>query len=109
MAVEPQSAGLTDSPFSAARRLAPQAAALSEQIEGERALPAELVGELIDAGLLQLCLPRSLGGREAPPAEMVLAVEELARADAATGWCAMVASTSSLLAAYLPSQEAELI
>lgn len=109
MAVEPQSVSATGSPLDAARRLAPHAAALSERIEGERALPGELVGELVDAGLLQLCLPRSLGGPEAPPAEMVLAVEELARADAATAWCAMVASTSSLLAAYLPQLEAELI
>jgi alkylation response protein AidB-like acyl-CoA dehydrogenase len=40
---------------------------------------------------------------------MVLALEELARADAATAWCAMVASTSSLLGAYLPEPEAQLI
>ena len=109
MTVGPQSPGVTESPLQAARRLSIRAAALAERIERERALPAELIGELLDAGLLQLCLPRSLGGREAPPAEMVGVLEQLARGDAATAWCAMVASTSSLLGAYLPERDAELI
>jgi indole-3-acetate monooxygenase len=99
----------TESPLAAARRLAPRAAALAEQIERARALPADLLSELNDAGLFALCLPRALGGREAQPVEMVRAVEELARGDGATAWCAMIASTSSLLGAYLPEEDARLI
>jgi indole-3-acetate monooxygenase len=99
----------TESPLQAAQRIARRAAQLAEQIERERALPPALVAELVDAGLFRLCLPASLGGAEAPPAEMVRAIEELARGDGATGWCAAIASTSSLLGAYLPEAEAELI
>jgi len=106
---ETEHTGPTESPLAAALRLAPQAAALAEQIERERALPAELRSELTDAGLFALCLPRALGGREAQPAEMVRAVEELARGDGATAWCAMIASTSSLLGAYLPEEDARVI
>ena len=109
MTIETETIGKTESPLAAAERLAPHASALSERIERERALPRELVDELLDAGLLSMCLPRALGGGEARPAEMVRALEELARADAATAWCAMIASTSSLLGAYLPRSDAELI
>lgn len=109
MAIETEIIGTTEPPLAAAERLAPRAAALAERIEQERALPRELVDELLDAGLLSLCLPRALGGREAHPAQMSLALQELARADGATAWCAMIASTSSLLGAYLPQGEAELI
>ncbi|MHB8233385.1 MAG: acyl-CoA dehydrogenase family protein [Solirubrobacteraceae bacterium] len=109
MAIETDTIGTTESPLAAAQRIAPRAAEHGERIEQERALPRELVDELLDAGLLSMCLPRALGGGEVRPTEMVRALEELARADAATGWCAMVASTSSLLGAYLPEREAQTI
>jgi alkylation response protein AidB-like acyl-CoA dehydrogenase len=109
MAIETESIGTTEPPLSAALRISAQAAALAEQTERDRELPRELLGELRDAGLLSLCLPRTLGGREARPTEMALALEQLASADGATAWCAMIASTSSLLGAYLPDEDAELI
>ncbi len=109
MAIRTQNVGTSESSLQAAQRIAPYAAELAEQTERERALPEELVGELLDAGLLSLCLPQTLGGRETQPGEMVLALEALARGDGACGWCAMIASTSSLLGAYLPIKEAELV
>ncbi|HTZ86022.1 MAG TPA: acyl-CoA dehydrogenase family protein [Solirubrobacteraceae bacterium] len=109
MVTQTHSIGTGESPLSAARRLAPRAAELAEQSERERTLPQELVDELRAARLLSLCLPRSLGGREAQPGELITALEELARGDGACAWCAMIASTSSLLGAYLPVAEAELI
>jgi alkylation response protein AidB-like acyl-CoA dehydrogenase len=93
----------------AAARLAPVAAEHAAQIEHDRGLPAELREELLAAGLMNLCLPSALGGVEADPREFVLALEELASGDGATAWCAMIASTSSLLAAYLPEQEARAV
>lgn len=109
MAIETGTIGTTEPPLAAAQRLGPRAGQLAEQTERDRALAPEFVAELRDAGLLSMCLPLALGGAEAQPAQMVLALEELARADGATAWCAMVASTSSLLGAYLPPAEAELI
>ncbi len=103
------SSGEVESPLAAARRVAPLAGAQAELIERERALPPQLLGELRDAGLMRMCLPRSLGGGEVVPAEMIEALGELARFDGATAWCAMIASTSSLLGAYLPEAEAQLI
>ncbi len=89
--------------------MAPLAASLSEQTERERSLAPELVGQLRDGGLFHLCLPRSAGGAEAPPAELFEALETLGRADGASGWCAMIASTTSVLGAYLPAEDAEAI
>jgi alkylation response protein AidB-like acyl-CoA dehydrogenase len=109
MAIETEPIGTSEPPLSAALRISARAGALAERAERERELPRELLSELRDAGLMSLCLPRSLGGREARPAEMALALEQLASADGATAWCAMIASTSSLLGAYLPREEAELI
>lgn len=106
MASEQHSPSVPDSPLRAARRIRPHAASLSAQIERDRGLPPELVAELLDGGLFGLCLPRSQGGAEAEPGEMVAALEELARGDAATAWCAMIASTSAILGAYLGADEA---
>lgn len=98
-----------ETPLQAAKRIAPLAGACAEQIEQERALPAELLAELRNAGLMRMCLPRTLGGGEVEPVVMIEALEELARCDGATSWCAMIASTSSLLGAYLPEEQAQLI
>lgn len=53
-----------------------------------------------------MLVPGSLGGAEASPWQMVTAVEELARGDAAAGWCVSVAATSGILAAYLDDAHA---
>jgi indole-3-acetate monooxygenase len=89
------------SPLEAAREIAPRAAALAAEAEAERRLPATLSDELAQAGLYRLCVPESLGGGEAAPRELLGAVEELARGDAAAGWCVAVCATAGMLAAYL--------
>jgi alkylation response protein AidB-like acyl-CoA dehydrogenase len=50
---------------------------------------------LAKAGLLQMYLPRSMGGPELPPAVVFHAVEEISRADGAIGWCTMIATCVS--------------
>src|SRR5581483_806438 len=69
-------------------------------------LDAGLLSEMVAAGLFRLCVPAALGGLEAPVAELVGAVEELARGDAAPAWCVAVNATSGLVAAYLPEAAA---
>jgi len=89
------------SPLEAARELAPRAAALAPEAESARRVPASLSRKLAAAGLYRLCVPGSLGGGEAPPQELLAVVEELARGDAAAGWCVAVCATAGMLAAYL--------
>jgi alkylation response protein AidB-like acyl-CoA dehydrogenase len=90
----------------AARALAPKAASVAASGERARRLDPELMSEMVAAGLFRLCVPAAIGGLEAPVAELVGAVEELARGDGAPAWCVAVNATSGLVAAYLPEPAA---
>jgi alkylation response protein AidB-like acyl-CoA dehydrogenase len=81
----------------------------SGRIEAARTLPAEVVDALVRGGFTRLCVPRSLGGPELHPAELLQVLEALAAGDASAGWCAMIASTSSVLAAWLEPEVARLV
>lgn len=105
----PTSISGDSSPGAAVRALAPRAAELAGVTERDRCLPAELVDALRAAGVFRMCVPRELGGVEGTPAELVEAVEMLARADGSTAWCAMIGATSGTLAAYLPEGEAHAV
>ncbi|MDT7835566.1 acyl-CoA dehydrogenase family protein [Aquabacterium sp. OR-4] len=100
-----------DTPAHAALMAQAEAAATllagrSAAIEAQRALPADLANALAEAGLYRLLTPAAYGGHEAPPASFWCVIERLARADAAAAWCSFIACTSSLLAAWLPADEA---
>jgi indole-3-acetate monooxygenase len=90
----------------AARALAPLILAHADSIEAERRLPEPVVQGLTEAGVFRLYVPRALGGAEADPVTVCRVVEELAEADGATGWCAMVGATFSLFGGLLPDQAA---
>ena len=94
------------SPIEDARALAPLARELAARGEHDRRLAPELVDALASAGMFRLLVPRSLGGGEVPPADLVDCVAELAQGDGAAAWCVAVAATSGALAAYLPADAA---
>lgn len=97
------------SPVEAARALAPLLRGAADEAERARRLPAPVVAALSDAGLFALCVPRAFGGAEAEPAVLIATIEALAQADGAAGWCAMIGSTSSVLAGYLAPADARAI
>lgn len=72
----------------------------------EKRLAPEAVALLRRDGLLGALVPRELGGSELTAPVYLALLEELARGDAATAWCLMTASTSTLLATYLPRASA---
>src|SRR6185295_17490177 len=74
--------------------------------ERERRLSGDVVEAMIDAGFYRLCVPSSVGGGEADPATLVAVCEELARGDAAAGWCIAVMATAGMPAAYIPEEVA---
>jgi alkylation response protein AidB-like acyl-CoA dehydrogenase len=84
-----------------AERLAGALRERNDEIESARRLPEPLVRAFDEAGLFRLCIPRSLGGPELPLGELVRVLETLASGDASAAWCAMIASTTSALAAWL--------
>lgn len=74
--------------------------------ERQRRLPADLAGELAEAGLFRMLVPKTLGGAEVDVATMFTTLEQLGRADAATGWCVMIGGTTALISAWLPEVHA---
>ncbi len=73
------------------------------EIESARRLPADLAKKLAEAGLFRMLLPAALGGHQTPPAQLALAIETLAQADASAAWCVMIGSTTAAMANRLPA------
>jgi len=76
----------------AAMRLIPRVLAASEECETLRHVPPRLVEELAGAGLLQMYLPRSMGGPELSPLVAFRVVEEISKVSGSIGWCTMIAN-----------------
>ena len=93
----------------AAAKLAPLIAATRDEAEQARRTPPRLVESLAAAGLLQMFLPRSLGGPELPPLAAFHAIEELSKADGSVGWCAMIATVLSQFIGWLDTDTARSI
>ena len=97
---------LSQTPTEVARSLYPVLAAASERIEAARRLPDDIAATLKASRLFRLCVPKRYAGLEASPVELVTSIAEVARADGSAGWCVAIGSTSGLLAAYLPEEDA---
>ena len=89
---------------SAAHDLVPRILAARAEAEALRRVPSALAEELGAAGLLQMFLPRSMGGPELPPLTAFRAIEAVSRADGSIGWCTMIATVVSLFAGWLDTE-----
>jgi alkylation response protein AidB-like acyl-CoA dehydrogenase len=74
-----------------ARRLEPLIDEHGPDGDERGALADEVVDALHDAGIFGMWVPRSLGGSELDPIASIEVIEQLAYADASTGWVAMAA------------------
>jgi len=83
------------------RKLAPQVAARADETAKLRRLPADLVGDLKDAGTFRMPMPAAWGGPEMSPRAQNEVVEILSAADPSAGWCAMIGSDAGFYAAFL--------
>ena len=90
----------------AATALVPQIRAVAGEIDQTRRLPQSLVNAIARAGLFRLWLPRSLGGHETDPMTFVRVVEEVSRADGATGWCVALIGEYGVFSGYLSPETA---
>jgi alkylation response protein AidB-like acyl-CoA dehydrogenase len=91
----PESARTEADVVAAARRLLPQVVAAREECERLRHVPTPMVEALAEAGLLQMYLPRSMGGLELAPLVVFRVIEEISRASGSIGWCTMLATDIS--------------
>lgn len=79
------------------------------EIEAHRTLPGDVVALLVAAGVPKLFVPADLGGAEAHVLQGLAAFEDIAYHDGSTGWCAMIAATTGVLAGFLPPEHARTI
>jgi indole-3-acetate monooxygenase len=73
----------------------------ADKAEQSRRLPKRLVQVLRDAQLFRMCVPAVYGGPEADPITLARAIEIVATADGAAGWCTMIASTASSMSLFM--------
>jgi indole-3-acetate monooxygenase len=93
----------------AVRNLSPVIASRAADIESGRRLPLDLLGQLKQAGVFRLFVPRSHGGYEADLRTGVELLETLARADGATAWTTMIGLESPHLFSLLPRESFDAI
>ena len=79
-----------------ARAMAPDLAARAPEIEAARRIPADLSRVLGEAGFYRMFVTEDCGGFEVSPRTFVEVVEALAQGDAACGWVAFIAATTTL-------------
>ncbi|HEY6870215.1 MAG TPA: acyl-CoA dehydrogenase family protein [Novosphingobium sp.] len=91
-----------------ARRLAPLLASKGEENDAAGRLSDEAVAALHDAGFFGMMVPAAFGGADCSPLQALSVVEELCKADIATGWVVMAANVATAsAAAFLPDAGAE--
>ncbi len=93
--------------IASARALAAKVADCADTIESERRIPADLAGELADAGLFRLLAPRSLGGIAVDHPSFVEIVRIFAEADASTAWCVNQNNIFATDSARMPTETAK--
>jgi alkylation response protein AidB-like acyl-CoA dehydrogenase len=96
-------------PIDAARKLASTIRSSADEIEAEREIPRPLFEAIADAGLFHLALPRSLGCPELDLPTYTQVIEEVAKADASTGWCINQGAIFATYAARMPRETARAI
>lgn len=85
------------------KALAPEIKTRAKEIEAARRLPQDLAAKLAETGAFRMLVPKELGGFETDPMAALDVITAAARADSSTGWCVMIASTTSATSAYLPT------
>lgn len=91
----------TPDPVAVARTFHETLAAHAEDMEAARRLPADLAAEMADAGLFRMVVPHAYGGLQVTARTLTETIEALAEANASAAWCAMIAATTGLNAAYM--------
>ena len=76
-----------DSLLERTARIAEDVEARADEIESERAIPYDIVEDLLQHGFFRLLLPPTVGGAELEWHEFLQIVRRFSRADASVGWC----------------------
>ena len=80
-----------------AREIAPQITANAINFEKNRCLSQDVVRMMVNAGFIQMAIPKEYGGTESHLIEIFRVIEEISYADASTGWCLMNYQTTAFV------------
>ncbi|WP_437651003.1 acyl-CoA dehydrogenase family protein [Sorangium sp. So ce362] len=83
------------------RELVPALRASAAEVEAGRKLPSSVLSSLDKTGVFRMAMPKAWGGPEADPFSQIEVIENLARGDASSAWCAMILSGSGFYASHL--------
>ncbi|HEY7790705.1 MAG TPA: acyl-CoA dehydrogenase family protein [Vicinamibacterales bacterium] len=86
--------------------LVPHIRSRSDEIEKQRAVPADVVQLLKDAGAFRMLMPRIWGGPELPTLEQIDIIEQVSSADASVGWCLMIGCDSGFYSGFIEDSAA---
>lgn len=78
----------------------------SAEIEEQRAVPADIIQLLKDAGAFRMLMPRMWGGPELPTLEQLDIIEQVSSADASVGWCLMIGCDSGFYSGFIEDRTA---
>jgi alkylation response protein AidB-like acyl-CoA dehydrogenase len=90
-----------------ARALQPLLRTHAQRGEAERAVPAEVVDALTEAGIFRMLTPKRFGGYETDLRTLTEVSEALGEADGATAWTAMIVTVTNWLASLFPDEAQE--
>jgi alkylation response protein AidB-like acyl-CoA dehydrogenase len=93
--------------LAAVRRLEPLIREYADEAERNRRLSQPVVAALAEEGIFRLYIPRTLGGLEVDPLTLGRVMEEIARIDGSTGWCAWIGGLGPIFLKNLPDQSVE--
>src|SRR5271170_8114997 len=89
---------------SAAHSIAPAIKARSADVDRDRMVSSDIVGQIREAGLFGLMAPRVFGGSELGVEALVRVVIEIATACGSTGWICGVLSGHSWMLSLFPAE-----
>jgi len=87
--------------LNAARRLVADIASHALEYERQRCLAPYCVQAMVDAGLVQMAIPKAYGGLESHLIDILSVIEEISYGDASAGWCLMNYQTTAFASALL--------
>ncbi|MFM9556942.1 MULTISPECIES: acyl-CoA dehydrogenase family protein [Streptomyces] len=93
-----------DSLLGRVRGLLPEIAARSAEAEAARAVPAEIIAALREAGVFRMALPKAWGGEQMDLVEAARVIREISRADGSAGWTVQAASMAWFFVRSLPQE-----
>ena len=91
------------------RELSDEITARAPETEQGRCVPTDLARRIGAAGVYRLFIPATLGGDPVDPMTANEIVQELARADASTGWTSMILNTSFFSSWLAPDVAREIL